>query len=336
MPKAAVRIPLPTPEEARAAYVPEVVVDAAERRIAEGLARLDEQQASLDQSQLGPTPATNEMPTGIPAEGDYTVSVTSDGQSETVTITVTGTNTPIVTASNRDAILTWAQAQAMKLWQDRVARAWMASSTATTSAATINLGNSWRITSSSTTGWYDIQDQCTAAANAAWYSTGWQDCDHETTRLYGRVRETRAQAAARARETPEQIAERAAKAELARQAYEREAAQRKIFTDTAKARARRLLFSMLTPDQQKELDEKNHFHLTVYSKDGTMKVYRIEHGYAGNVKLLGPDGQPVKRYCIHADSRLPYEDQMLAQKLLLETNEEHFLKTANMTQLRAA
>jgi hypothetical protein len=324
MPKAAVRIPLPTPEEARAAYVPEVVVDAAERRIAEGLARLDEQQASLEQSQLGPTPATNDTPTGIPADGDYTVSVTSDGVSETVTITVTGTSVPVVTASNRDTILTWAQAQAMKLWQDRVARAWMSS----TSATTIELGPTWRISNSSTastTGWLQIEDRCTAAANAAWYSTGWQDCDHETIRRYGRVRET-----------PQQAAERAAKEELARQQREIEAAQRKVFTDTAKARARRLLFSMLTPDQQKELDEKNHFHLTVYSKDGTMKVYRIEHGYAGNVKLLGPDGQPVKRYCIHADSRLPYEDQMLAQKLLLETNEEHFLKTANMTQLRAA
>lgn len=326
MPTAAVRIPLPAPELAAASFAPEVVQDDAERRIAAGLARLDEQRASLEQSQLGPSPATNQSPTsGIPADGDYTVSVTSDGMSEIVTITVTGTNTPVVTASNRDNILTWAQAQAMKLWQDRVARAWMSSASSTTSAATINLGNSWRITSSATTGWYDLEDRCTAAANTAWYSTGWQDCDHATIRKHGRVRET-----------PQQAAERAAKEELARQAREIEAAKVKVFTDTAKARARRLLISMLNPDQQKELDEKNHFHLTVYSKDGTMKVYRIEHGYAGNVKLLGLDGQPVKRYCIHADSRLPYEDQMLAQKLLLETNEEHFLKTANMTQLRAA
>jgi hypothetical protein len=58
--------------------------------------------------------------------------------------------------------------------------------------------------------------------------------------------------------------------------------------------------------------------------------------YAGNVKLLGNDGLPVKRYCIHADSRLPYEDQMLAQKMLLEANEAEFLRVANMTQLRAA
>jgi hypothetical protein len=323
MPTAAVRIPLPAPEEARAAFAPEVVQDAAERRITEGLARLDEQRATLEQSQLGP-----DTPSGIPADGDYTVTVTSDGISDTVTITVTGTTTPVVTASNRDNILTWAQAQAMKLWQDRVARSWMTASTGTSTATTIDLGPTWRISNSSTavtTGWFDIEERCTAAANAAWYSTGWQDCDHATIRQYGRVRET-----------PEQAAERAAKAELARQAQAIEDAKRKVFTDTAKARARKLLFSMLNADQQKELDEKNHFHLTVHSRDGSMRVYRIEHGYAGNVKLLGLDGQPVKRYCIHADSRLPYEDQMLAQKLLLETNEEHFLKTANMTQLRAA
>jgi hypothetical protein len=307
-----------------ASFVPEVVRDDAERRIAEGLARLDEQCALLEQSQLAPAETLTE---GVATE--YRVEVTSDGLGETVTITMTGNTVPVVTASTRDQIQTWAQAQAMKIWQDRVARAWMTSgTTSATTATTINLGNSWHIRTSgtnSTTGWYDIADNCTSAANAAWYSTGWQDCDHATIKQYGRVRET-----------PEQAAERAAKAELARQAQAIEDAKRKVFTDTAKARARRLLFSMLNADQQKELDEKNHFHLTVHSRDGSMKIYRIEHGYAGNVKLLGVDGQPVKRYCIHADSRLPYEDQMLAQKLMLETNEPEFLRIANMTQLRAA
>lgn len=324
MPKAAVRIthPVETGFDAR------VVEDAAERRIADGLARLDEQRASLEQSQLAVAQPTDPLVVdGVATE--YRVEVTSDGTSETVTITMTGNVIPVVTASTRDEIQTWAQAQAMKIWQDRVARAWMTSGTSSTSATTINLGNSWHIqtagTSSATTGWYDIADNCTTAANVAWHSTGWQDCDHATMKKYGRVRET-----------PEQAADRAAKAELARQAAVIEAAKVKIFTDTAKARARKLLFSMLNADQQKELDEKNHFHLTVHSRDGSMRVYRIETGYAGNVKLLGVDGQPVKRYCIHADYRLPHEDQMLAQKLLLETNEPEFLRIANMTQLRAA
>lgn len=322
MPTAAVRIVQPV----ETGFDASVVEEASERRIAEGLTRLDEQRASLEQSQLAPAaqPADPLVIDGVAHE--YNVSVTSDGLSETVTITMTGNAVPVVTASTRDAVQTWAQVQAMKIWQDRVARAWMSSGTS--SATTINLGSSWHIATtgtSSTTGWYDLTDNCTSAANAAWYSTGWQDCDHATMKKYGRVRET-----------PEQAADRAAKAELARQAAVIEAAKVKVFTDTAKARARRLLFSMLSADQQKELEEKNHFHLTVHSRDGSMKVYRIEHGYAGNVKLLGVDGQPVKRYCIHADYRLPYEDQMLAQKLMLETNEPEFLRIANMTQLRAA
>lgn len=323
MPKVGVVIPLPAPEEAVAAYVPEVVREAAEARIAEGLVRLDEQRALLEQSQLTPVETLTD---GVATE--YRVEVTSDGLGETVTITMTGNAVPVVTASTRDQIQTWAQAQAMKIWQDRVARAWMTSSTSATTATTINLGNSWHISTagtSTTSNWLDLDDRCTSAANAAWYSTGWQECKHT------KVRWTPSMV-----RTPEEIAAEAAKAELRRQAAAVEAAKVKLFTDTAKARARKLLFSMLNPDQQKELEEKNYFHLTVHDRSGSIRVYRIEHGYAGNVKLLGVDGQPVKRYCIHADSRLPYEDQMLAQKMLLETNEEHFLKTANMTQLRAA
>lgn len=321
MPTAAVRIPLPV----ETGFDAGVVEEAAERRIAEGLARLDAQRASPEQSQIANAIEPLE---GIATE--YDVEVTSDGLTETVTITMTGNSIPVVTASTRDAVQTWAQAQAMKIWQDRVARSWMASTTSSTTAATtINLGSSWHIRTtgtSSTTGWYDIEDGCTAAANAAWYSTGWQDCKHTQVRWTPSV----------VQRTPEQIAEAAAKAELARQAAIIEAAKVKIFTDTAKARARKLLFSMLNTDQQKELEEKNFFHLTVHDRSGSMRVYRIEHGYAGNVKLIGVDGQPVKRYCIHADYRLPYEDQMLAQKLMLETNEPEFLRIANMTQLRAA
>jgi hypothetical protein len=90
---------------------------------------------------------------------------------------------------------------------------------------------------------------------------------------------------------------------------------------------------MLNEDQQKELDDKNHFHLTVHSRDGSMKVYRVDYGFQGNVKLIGEDGHPTRSYCIHSDSRLPYEDQMLAQKLLLEANEPEFLRIANESRV---
>lgn len=258
---------------------------------------------------------------------DYAVTVTSDGRSETVTITATGTGSVAVSASTSQQVQTYAEQQAMKLWQDRVARSWMASTT----SATITLGSSWHIsTTSATTGTYNthwlLDDRCTTASNAAWKSESWQNCKHSPTSWYVPA----------AKRTPEQIAEAAAQAEIRRQAAVIEAAKVKVFKDAANARARRLLVQMLNADQKKELEEKNQFHLTVHDRDGSMRVYRIEYGFQGNVKLLGTNGQPVKRYCIHADSRLPYEDQMLAQKMLLEANEPEFLRIANMAHIRAA
>ncbi len=71
-------------------------------------------------------------------------------------------------------------------------------------------------------------------------------------------------------------------------------------------------------------------------------MYRIDYGYQGNVKLVGPDGQPIRSYCIHSrvndedGRRLPNEDHMIAQKLLLEANESEFLRIANETIIRAS
>lgn len=321
-----------------------VSVDVERQRLAASEARMDAARADLERSQLIPpgnfiqevstvsAPIYDGLDRGsvasippAPAEVqsvEYEID-TDDyyGLVQNVRIT---TNT--IGATMNVEVQNWAQMVAMRIMQDRVFRQWV---TTGTSAATTNcLTSEWAVTSSATTTnsiW--LADQCTAAANAVWRSSGWQQCSHTKVRWTPSVV---------AKETPEQLVERRAREELARQQREREAAERKVFMDTAKNRARRLLFSMLSPMQQKQLDEKNHFDLTVHGQDGSQRVYRIEYGYQGNVKLLGPDGQPVRRYCIHADSRLPYEDQMLAQKLLLEANEQDFLRIANMTNLRAA
>lgn len=219
------------------------------------------------------------------------------------------------------AVSTWAQQMAIQHFQNQVYRGWVTGTS--TSATTIDL--TWLDTGTSGTS-VTCTSGNTAIANAVWTSSSWLMPTHTQVRWTPQV----------VQRTPEQIAEAAAQAELARQERVREDAKRKIFTDAAKTRARNLLMQMLNADQKKELEEKNLFHLTVHDRSGSMRVYRIEYGYAGNVKLLGNDGQPVKRYCIHADSRLPYEDQMLAQKMLLEANEKEFLRIANMTQLRAA
>jgi len=321
-----------------------VSVDEERVRLAASEARMDAARADLERSQLiqpgafiqdvqtisGPTydgldrGSAAQLPPAPPEIQSVEYEIEEDDyyglvQNVRVTTTTTGTTTGTLSF----AAETWATQVAMRIMQDRVFRQWVTSGSGSTNCLT----SEWAITNSATTTNSYIIDQCTAAANAVWRSAGWQQCNHTKVRWTPSVV---------AQETPEQRVERAAREELARQARERDAAQRRVFMDTAKSRARKLLLSMLNPMQQKQLDEKNYFDLTVFSKDGSQRVYRIEHGYAGNVKLLGADGQPVKRYCIHADSRLPNEDQMLAQKLLLEANEEDFLRIANMTQLRAA
>jgi hypothetical protein len=203
-------------------------------------------------------------------------------------------------------------------------------------------GTGWRIsTDNATTGsnvtdnWF-IPTSITETANAAWTSNEWVDCRHTDVpmgymrsgwppRL--RLNETEEQRLAR---EEREVREAAANEERNRIYRLREAEKRRKKEEAAE-RARQLLFSLLNPEQRVELEEKKHFHLTVMDPDGAQRVYRIDRGMAGNVKLLGPDGKPARSYCIHADSRLPYEDQMLAQMLLLEANEGQFLKIANQT-----
>lgn len=87
----------------------------------------------------------------------------------------------------------------------------------------------------------------------------------------------------------------------------------------AEARALELLRSCLTENQRRELDADDQF--TVIAPSG--REYLIVRGYAGNVYSEG------WCFCIHMDSRLPVPDHMLAQKLMIETDEQGFLSIAN-------
>lgn len=93
--------------------------------------------------------------------------------------------------------------------------------------------------------------------------------------------------------------------------------------DKPRKRARRLLMSHLTDYQRRMYRKHRYFH--VVSEKG--KKYRIKHGDTQNVYLL-EKGKEAKRFCIHP-SNVPVEDAMLAQLLMLETDEHAFLKIAN-------
>lgn len=112
-------------------------------------------------------------------------------------------------------------------------------------------------------------------------------------------------------------------AELARAENRREALRQRA---EAATRAMELLRSCLSVEQQAQLDENGCFRVTAPSG----RVYTITQGYAGNVYSQGWS------YCIHMRSDLPEADHMLAQKLMIETDEAAFLRIANATPSRSA
>jgi len=91
-------------------------------------------------------------------------------------------------------------------------------------------------------------------------------------------------------------------------------------------RARELLLSHLTDEQRRTFENNGWF---VVEGGRTGGRYRIRQGYAGNVDVL--DGDLVShKLCAHADPvAVPWPDQMLAQKLMLEIDEDDFLAIAN-------
>lgn len=109
---------------------------------------------------------------------------------------------------------------------------------------------------------------------------------------------------------------------------QREAEQRAALRKAAQERAKLLLVANLKEDQRRDLDTKRHF--IVHSKSGERR-YRIRQGRTGNVDLLNAAGAVVAKFCIHPAVLCPDEDTMLAQKLMIETDEDGFLLTANKT-----
>jgi hypothetical protein len=95
----------------------------------------------------------------------------------------------------------------------------------------------------------------------------------------------------------------------------------------ATKKAEELLLLHLTDEQKKQYLEFEYFETTVDDR-----VYRIKKGRAGNVYLID-NGKPKFKYCAHPNDYTPDGDAMLAQLLMLKTDEAGFIKTANRTIL---
>lgn len=102
-------------------------------------------------------------------------------------------------------------------------------------------------------------------------------------------------------------------------------------------------------DEEQRAEYLRDKAFTVRLPDG--KRYRIKKGWAGNVERVEDVRLPqqqspslvandrhyvaVEKLCIHPNDWVPDQDNMLAQKLLLEADEAKFRRIANITRLRA-
>lgn len=102
----------------------------------------------------------------------------------------------------------------------------------------------------------------------------------------------------------------------------RPAAQAMDKYTVAENRARELLLRHLDREQKNDYENDKFFIVVARSR----RRYRIEtRGYSANILRI--DDREV--FCIHGDSSLPMSDHFLAQKLMIEFDEEEFLRIAN-------
>lgn len=99
-------------------------------------------------------------------------------------------------------------------------------------------------------------------------------------------------------------------------------------SEAVRERARALLLTQLT-DEQRETFEKNGWFVVEGGKSGRKYRVAANDNCAANIYVL--DGERVThRLCGHCDlKKVPLADHLLAQKLMLESAEEEFLRIAN-------
>lgn len=130
--------------------------------------------------------------------------------------------------------------------------------------------------------------------------------------------------------TPEELAADAERARIAAAEREERQARERADREQAVQRAETLLHAHLNDRQRRAL--KAHGRFRVKSMSG--RWYEIGRGHHGQLKELGPRGKPVNHLCVYATGGLPDADQMLAQKLYLESAEDNLRKVAYVTAVR--
>jgi len=98
----------------------------------------------------------------------------------------------------------------------------------------------------------------------------------------------------------------------------------------AEARGLKLLKEWLSPEQLAQFESHGDFEVI---GGATGQRYRIRRDPIFNVDLLDAGGLVVRRYCFLPEGGLVLGDQMLAQKVALETHEQVALMVANRQEV---
>jgi hypothetical protein len=96
--------------------------------------------------------------------------------------------------------------------------------------------------------------------------------------------------------------------------------------EDAERKAEQLLQTQLTPDEYHQLISQGY--LRVQSPRYPSRTYLIPR-YRGLVRVY-EQGRSVMRLCVGPVEQMPDADVVLMHKLMIEGNEEEYLKTANV------
>lgn len=168
----------------------------------------------------------------------------------------------------------------------------------------------------------------TASSNSIYYWTQQSQIQQQAAELYDRQRfqhgQSRYQPATPAIIRPE--AEAAQRERL--RAYQEEQRVRGEERVAANKRAEELMLAHLTPAQREQI--KAHGWFIVQGGRSKHNYMIRPTAYAGNIEVTEWDGRR-SRLCCHVDHTIPVFDNALAQKLMLEHDEDAFLRIANRT-----
>jgi hypothetical protein len=197
----------------------------------------------------------------------------------------------------------------------------------------------WDCTSTTTaTTWGHWVSNSTTSTTADTWDT-WIDCDATTTATSNYTTSTSTvwvQWTTSGQSGRRELVQRGVSPEE-RAAYERQQAEyrerQKAEAEryrAAKERAEGLLYEHLSDEQRAQI-KRDKFFVVQGGKTGRKYKIKADGGLVANVHEMDDAGAVKRRLCAHLDhaANAPIFDHLLAQKLMLEHQEEQFLRVAN-------